>query len=219
MRSPRGSSRRTIAAASLSPLFPGVWAPAGQPLAPGDAPCRVNLAPWRWGGSSPLHARPGLPSAHFGNGLRAPSASCRPHAQCLVSITRREYPPLLCGRCRGWGGGASPSMLLHSREKNTKGKKKKKDEEEKKSPEKLLFIVSTKSQLFREVKTGRGTLQPRKHGSVTGQEATAPLPAFLAAGRQRAGVAMAVTKPPPALFPPPASLCPGDAAPPTSQGP
>lgn len=36
---------------------------------------------------------------------------------------------------------------------------------------------------------------------MTGQEATSPLPAFLAAGHQRAGVAMAVTKPPPALFP------------------
>lgn len=100
-----------------------------------------------------------------------------------------------------------------------KGKKYKEKREEKKSPEKLLFIESTKSQLFGEVEMGRGTLQPRKHDNVTGQEATSPLPAFLAAGHQQAGVAMAVTKPSPALFPPPASLRPGDAVPPNSQGP
>lgn len=124
------------------------------------------------GESSRLHAWPGLPPAHLGNGLQTPSASCRPQAQCLVSMTlsKRSYAPLVYDGCRGWGEGASPSMLLHLRKKkNTKKKKKKK------SPDTLLFIESTKSQFFREVVMGRGTLQPRKHGSMTGQEATSPL--------------------------------------------
>jgi len=162
-----------------------------------------------WG--SRLHVWPGMPPAHLSNGLQAPSASCRPQAQCLVSMTpsKRSYTPLVYDGCRGWGGGATPSVLLHSRENNTKKKK-----EEKKFPEQLLFIESTNSQLFRAVEMGRGTVQLRKHGSMTGQEATSPLPAFLAAGHQRAGVAVAVTKPPPARF-----TSPVDAAPLSGQGP
>lgn len=100
-------------------------------------------------GSPRLHTRPGLPPAHLGSGLQAPSASGRPQAQRLVSVTasERSYTPLAHDGCREWEGGASPSMSLHSREKKPQRKKKK---EPKKSPEKLLLKESTKSQPFRE---------------------------------------------------------------------
>lgn len=85
-------------------------------------------------GSPWLHTCPGLPPAHLSNGLQDPSASCRPQAQWLVSVTlsQRSYKLLVYDR---WRGGTHPSMLLHSR-----GKKKK-------FPEKFLSIESIKNQL------------------------------------------------------------------------
>lgn len=70
-------------------------------------------------GSPWLHASPGLPPAHLRNGLQDPSASCRPQAQWLVSVTlsERSYNLLVYHM---WRGGTHPSMLLHSRGKKTR---------------------------------------------------------------------------------------------------
>lgn len=87
-----------------------------------------------------------------------------------------------------------------------KGKKKKK------SPEQFLSIESIKNHLLRQVKIGRGTLHPRKHGGVTGREAISPLPSSEPV--PRAGAAMAVIR-----HLQPSSLRPEDAAPQKSQGP
>lgn len=119
-------------------------------------------------GSPRLHTRPGLPPAHLGSGLQAPSASGRPQAQRLVSVTasERSYTPLAHDGCREWEGGASPSMSLHSREKKRKEKKKR----TKKIPRETSVERKHQKPAFQRSRVGRGTLQPRKHGRATGQE-------------------------------------------------
>lgn len=119
-------------------------------------------------GSPRLHTRPGLPPAHLGSGLQAPSASGRPQAQRLVSVTasERSYTPLAHDGCREWEGGASPSMSLHSREKKTQRKKKR----TKKIPRETSVERKHQKPAFQRSRVGRGTLQPRKHGRATGQE-------------------------------------------------
>lgn len=120
-------------------------------------------------GSPRLHTRPGLPPAHLGSGLQAPSASGRPQAQRLVSVTasERSYTPLAHDGCREWEGGASPSMSLHSREKKNAKKKKKRT---KKIPRETSVERKHQKPAFQRSRVGRGTLQPRKHGRATGQE-------------------------------------------------
>lgn len=119
-------------------------------------------------GSPRLHTRPGLPPAHLGSGLQAPSASGRPQAQRLVSVTasERSYTPLAHDGCREWEGGASRSMSLHSREKKRKEKKKR----TKKIPRETSVERKHQKPAFQRSRVGRGTLQPRKHGRATGQE-------------------------------------------------
>lgn len=140
--SPRGSSHSTIVAVSLSLLLPTGWAPGGEPLMPGDAPCRVNLAPWHCGDL--------LVSTSGQDCLQLTSAmACR--LQVLLAglkLNVWSQWPRARGAVLRWymmdaEGGEEEQVLpcCSIQGKKYKGKKSRR----KKYPEKLLFIESTKS--------------------------------------------------------------------------
>lgn len=87
------------------------------------------------------------------------------------------------------------------------GKKKKNKEQEK-----FLSMESIKNQLLRQIKMGRSTLHPRKHGGVTREKAISPL--LSSEPAPWAGAAAAVTR-----YLQPSSLHPEDPVPQKSQGP
>lgn len=108
-----------------------------------------------------------------------------------MTPSKRNYNPLVYEGCRGWGGRASPSMLLHSRLKNTTEKRRKK------IPRETSAYRKYQQPAFQRSRNGtRHTSAKETHQcDQTGDHLSCPcLPCSWA------GVAMAVTKPSPACF-------------------